>query len=76
VSRECETRTWLTGPKVDARFGITARTRRRWETDPKLVFPRAVVINNKKYYRLAEIEDFEQRQAARGITEAREAEAA
>ncbi|GEO13797.1 helix-turn-helix transcriptional regulator [Microvirga aerophila] len=51
--------------KLRARFGgISDMTLWRWEQDTRLAFPRAIAINGRKYYDLAEIEDWEQTRAA------------
>jgi predicted DNA-binding transcriptional regulator AlpA len=51
--------------KLRARFGdISEMTLWRWERDKRLEFPRAVTINGRKYYDLAEIEAWERARAA------------
>lgn len=55
-------RVWAPAPRVAERFGITDRTLRRWEEDPSLRFPRSMIINGRKFFRLDEIEAFERRQ--------------
>jgi len=48
-----------------ARYGnISEMTLWRWEHDEKLGFPRAIDINGRKYYDLAEIEAWERKRAA------------
>jgi predicted DNA-binding transcriptional regulator AlpA len=50
--------------KLRARFGgISDMTLWRWEHDRKLAFPRAIAINGRKYYDLAEIEEWERTRA-------------
>jgi predicted DNA-binding transcriptional regulator AlpA len=57
--------TFLTVPQVRARYGgVTARTIDRWIADPKLGFPRPVMINTRRYFVLAEVEAFERARAA------------
>ena len=47
------------------RYGnISEMTLWRWERNEKLGFPRAVDINGRKYYDLAEIEAWERKRAA------------
>ena len=47
-----------------ARFGnISEMTLWRWERDPKLAFPQALVINGRRYYDLADIEEWERARA-------------
>ncbi|WP_210161013.1 helix-turn-helix transcriptional regulator [Microvirga lotononidis] len=56
-----------------ARFGnISEMTLWRWERDKKLSFPRAIAINGRKYYDLAEIEEWERTRAAAGQIHLRE----
>ena len=53
--------------KLRARFGdISEMTLWRWEHDEKLAFPKALTINGRKYYDLAEIEAWERRRATAG----------
>lgn len=48
-----------------ARFGnISEMTLWRWEHDKRLAFPRAIAINGRKYYDLAEIEEWERTRTA------------
>jgi len=55
----------LTAKQVRARFGnISDMTLWRWLADESLGFPRPVVIQKRRYFRVAEIEEFETRQAA------------
>jgi predicted DNA-binding transcriptional regulator AlpA len=37
----------------------------RWLNDPDLKFPRPIVINHRRYFRLSEIETWERRQASK-----------
>ncbi|WP_287742661.1 hypothetical protein [Methylobacterium sp.] len=37
----------------------------RWERDPKLAFPQPLRINGRRYWRRADIEAFELRQATK-----------
>jgi len=57
---------FLTGPQVRERFGgISDMTLWRWMHDERVDFPKPLVINRRNYFRVAEIETFEARQAAR-----------
>ena len=50
--------------KLRARFGdISEMTLWRWEHDKKLAFPKALTINGRRYYDLAEIEEWERTRA-------------
>lgn len=56
---------YITRRKVRARFGgISDMTLWRWDKDEKLAFPKAISINGRKYYDLAEIEEWERVRAA------------
>ena len=45
----------LTARKTKQRYGIADRTLDRWLADPKLGFPRPVVINTKRYFRVRDL---------------------
>ena len=57
---------FLTGPKIDARYGISAMTRWRWQRDPKLGFPPPMKINGRKLWRLSELESWERSRTSPG----------
>lgn len=42
--------------------GISDMTLWRWIQDPEMGFPRPIYINKRRYFRLAEIREFKQRQ--------------
>lgn len=46
------------------RFGITERTLHRWLRDPRLEFPRPILINTRRYFREEEIASWETRRLA------------
>jgi hypothetical protein len=48
---------------VAKRYGVDPRSVKRWEIDPDLGFPRAMLINKRKYFDLAELEAWEKRRA-------------
>jgi MerR-like DNA binding protein len=50
---------------VAARYGVTVRTIGNWDRDEDLCFPRALVINKRKYRREDELDEFDRR-ASRG----------
>lgn len=57
--------TRLTAAHVCTRFGgISDMTLWRWLKDEQLSFPRPLVINRRRYWRLADIEAWERAQAA------------
>ena len=51
--------------KVADRYGVSRRSVERWEDDPDLGFPQAMIINRRKYFDLAELEQWERRRAGR-----------
>lgn len=46
------------------RFDISDRTVDRWEADPKLNFPKALRINGRRYWLLADIVEWERSREA------------
>jgi hypothetical protein len=50
---------------VAMRFAVVIRTIDRWLLDDKLKFPRPVVINNHRYFKLSEIEIWERARVAK-----------
>jgi hypothetical protein len=55
----------ITSRQLRARFGgISEMTVFRWERNPNLNFPKAVRINNRRYWRLADVEFWELARAA------------
>jgi hypothetical protein len=48
-------------PVVCAEFGVTAMTLWRWERDPELNFPPAIVIRKRKFRSRLALEAFKQR---------------
>jgi|SRR5215207_3314686 len=57
---------FLTGPKVDARYGISAMTRWRWERNPNLTFPSPITINGRKLWKLSDLKAWERLRAVAG----------
>ncbi len=55
---------YLSNSEVMQRFGISLMTLWRWENDPTLCFPKAMVIRRRKFFLLSEIEQWEKRQIA------------
>ena len=56
-------RTRLPARMVWTRFCVTDRTLDRWLADPKLKFPRPMLIKTRRYFFLDEIEEWERAQA-------------
>ena len=48
-----------------ARYGVSDMTIFRWLADPKLGFPQPIRINGRRYWRLADLQAFEVRQASK-----------
>jgi predicted DNA-binding transcriptional regulator AlpA len=55
----------LPGPRVDARYGISAMTRWRWERSPTLDFPKPLKINGRCYWRISDLAAWERGRAPR-----------
>jgi hypothetical protein len=53
----------LPARKTMQRYGIADRTLDRWIADPKLGFPRPVVINTKRYFRVRDLVVWERERA-------------
>jgi hypothetical protein len=54
----------LTTERVAERFDVVARTVERWERDRRLGFPQPLKIHGRKYWKLADIENWERARAA------------
>ena len=50
---------YLSGPQVQARYGICDVTLYRWQNDPRMNFPKPMVINRRKFFREDEIAAWE-----------------
>ena len=57
--------TFLSGPQVQARYGISDVTLFRWLKNDSLGFPRPLVINRRRLFNESEIVEWE-RQRAKG----------
>lgn len=55
----------LPAPKVRGRYNVSDQTLWRWENDEKLGFPQPLRINTRRYWRLADLQAFEIRQASK-----------
>ena len=53
----------LPATPVRTRYGVSDMTIFRWLADPKLGFPQPIRINGRRYWRLADLQAFENRQA-------------
>ena len=56
----------LPGAQVDARYGISNRTRARWKNNPALNFKPSLVINGREYYDEEFLDSWDREQAAKG----------
>jgi hypothetical protein len=53
--------------RVAERFNVVPRTVERWQLDPRLGFPRPLIINRRKYWPLSSIEAWERQRAAGAV---------
>jgi hypothetical protein len=60
----------MTSRHVCERFNIVPRTLHRWDHNPDLGFPRAIIINGRKFWRRRDVEDFELLRSASSKPEA------
>ena len=54
-----ENRLYLPRRKLPERYTVTPMTIYRWERDPLLAFPQAMIVNGKKFYDVDELEAWE-----------------
>lgn len=54
---------YLTGPQVSERYQISGMTLYRWLRDPKLDFPRPMVVNRRKFFKESELATWERERA-------------
>jgi predicted DNA-binding transcriptional regulator AlpA len=47
------------------RYGVSDMTLWRWENDADLGFPKPIRINGRRYWRIADLQAFEARQASK-----------
>jgi DNA-binding transcriptional MerR regulator len=60
-----DTTTKLPTRQVCQRYGVSDRTVARWERDPDLNFPQALVVNGRKYYDQDQLTQWERASAGR-----------
>jgi len=65
IGRSSETGSLMPAKKVQQRYDIADRTLDRWLESKTLAFPKPVVINKRRYWRIAELETWERTRAAR-----------
>ena len=56
-----ENRLYLPRRKLPERYTVTPMTIYRWERDPLLAFPQAMIVNGKKFYDVDELEAWEKK---------------
>ncbi|WP_037460716.1 helix-turn-helix transcriptional regulator [Sinorhizobium fredii] len=54
---------FLTGPQVAERYQISGMTLYRWLRDPKLAFPKPMVVNRRKFFKENELTAWERDRA-------------
>jgi len=54
---------WLPGPKVEERYQRTSMTIHRWLNNPSLNFPRPTYFGRYRYWKVADLERWEEAQA-------------
>jgi len=59
MSEPSAAKVYLPSGKVAARYGRCGRTIDRWTKDPKLGFPKPIVIRGKRFWKEALLEQFE-----------------
>jgi predicted DNA-binding transcriptional regulator AlpA len=57
--------TYLTGPQVLARYGISDMSLHRWLNNPDLNFPRPMKINRRRYFLEVDLIAWERARAGR-----------
>ena len=58
---------FLTGPQVAQRYQKSHVTIWRWTRDPDLGFPKPIQINRHNFWRLAELQEWEDAQARKAV---------
>jgi hypothetical protein len=51
----------LPDPAVAKRYGVHPLTLRRWDKNPDLGFPQVIVVNNRRYRKIAELDAWDLR---------------
>jgi predicted DNA-binding transcriptional regulator AlpA len=55
---------FLPAARVRARYGISAMSIHRWLANPKLKFPKPLYIGRYRYWRLADLAEWERQRAS------------
>lgn len=61
---------FLPARRVWERYGVSQMTLWRWLRDEKMSFPRPIYFGRFRYFRIADLEDWERRQPSVGKGEA------
>lgn len=64
LARAPPKRPLLTSKQVRDRYSVCGRTIERWEQDPRLNFPRPLVIRRRKYFDPDDLDAFDATQSA------------
>lgn len=63
-----EQNVFLTMDKVCNRYGgVNSVTIKRWSRDPELEFPQPLIVGRRWYFKLKEIEEWEEKRRAMGF---------
>ena len=57
---------YLTGPQIQARYGVTKMTIHRWLVDARLGFPRPLKINQRNYWLESEVDEWDAARERKG----------
>ena len=63
-------KTFLPRKQVRERYSVADRTVARWVADPKLGFPQPLIINDRQFFPLDDLEAFERLRASQARTAA------
>ena len=58
------TQNFLTGPQVLKRYGISEMTLHRWQKNDNLGFPKPMIVNRRKFFKVEDIVQWERQKAA------------
>ncbi|MEY9328266.1 helix-turn-helix transcriptional regulator [Sinorhizobium fredii] len=54
---------YLTGPQVAERYKICGMTLHRWQKDARLSFPKPMVVNRRKFFKVDDLTAWERERA-------------
>lgn len=64
AKQQTSTDVFLPAVRVLERYKISQMSLWRWQRDPRLNFPKPMRVSGRRYYRLAELEQFERERVA------------